>query len=116
MTYKTELDLIAEEVLSYNASNTGTKLFIPGCFISRAAKAVMSRENGLLPLMEATMSDFESEMEAKVVEGLEDDDKSVAFHSAAMAIGARVMYELEYHAWSELHQRVMALRKKAVAA
>jgi hypothetical protein len=113
---KTEMDLIAEEVLEFNASNTGPKLLIPGCFTARAVKVLMKRENGLIRLMDSMMYDLEEEMEKSAIEGLEDDDKSVAFHAAAMNIGAKIMYELEIRAWFAIKYHVDALKKAAAAA
>lgn len=113
---KSEMDLIAEEVLEHNASNTGPKLLVPGECTARAVKYLMKRDNGLIKLMDTMMYDFEAEMEEKAIEGLKDDDESVQFHSAAMAIGARILYELQIHAWFAIKHRVDALKKAQVAA
>ena len=110
---KFEMDLIAEEVLEYNASNAGTKLLIPGRLIASAAKLLMKRENGLIRLCEMMMYDHEAEMEEAAIKGLEADDKSVEFHCAAMNIGAKIMYELEIRAEWEIRYRVEALKKAA---
>lgn len=110
---KYEMDVIAEEVLEYNASNTGPKLLIPGRFTASAAKLLMKRENGLIRLCEMMMYDLEAEMEEAAIKGLEDDDKSVDFHCAAMNIGAKIMYELEIRAEWEIRIRVEALKKAA---